>query len=192
MMGTLAVKGLIKQQIKLHFTKCYQAAKCFKIFVKKTSNNTETVILPMLSNAEMFQQSRHVECCVRKLFVLMKVVLNGKSNLCIPQTTSKTLFFHCSLVVEVFKQFRHTESCVRNFFVPMKYVIDVKNNKDIPQTTRRTLFYHCSCAVKVFQQLKHIENCLRKFFVPMKVVINGKSNLCILQTTRKTLFCYCS
>ena len=60
------------------------------------------------------------------------------------QTTSKTLFCYCSLVVEIFQQFRQTESCVRNFFVPMKYVIKGKSNKDIPQTTRRTLFYHCS------------------------------------------------
>ena len=120
----------------------------------------------------------------------MKVVINDKNNICILQTTSKTLFCYCSLVVEIFQQFRHIESCVKNFSVPMKYVINGKNNKNICQTTRRALFYHCSWAAELFQQLMHIENCVRNVFVPITVLINRKSNLCILQTTSKTLFCY--
>ena len=60
----------------------------------------------------------------------MKVVTNDKNKLCIPQTTTKTLFSYCSLVVEISQQFRHTESCASNFFVRMKYVANGKNNTE--------------------------------------------------------------
>ena len=95
----------------------------------------------------------------------MKLVINGKNNLCIPQKTSKTLFCYCLLVVEIFQQFRHTESCVRKFFVPVKYVINEKNHFCIPQRARKTLFYRCSRVVKIFQQIGNLENCVRKNFV---------------------------
>ena len=77
----------------------------------------------------------------QNFFLPMKVVINGKSNLCTPQTTCKTLFCYCLLVVETFQQFRHTESCARKFIVTMTHVINGKNNNYIPQTTRRRLLY---------------------------------------------------
>ena len=113
----------------------------------------------------------HVEICIRRLFVSMKVVINDKNNICILQTTSKTLFCYSSLVVEIFQQCNHTESCVRNFFTPMKYVINEKNNLSIPQRARQTSFYCCLCVVKIsanwtFGKLyqKHffpLNNCLK-------------------------------
>ena len=41
---------------------------------------------------KLFEQFRHTENCVRISIALMKYVINGKNNLCIPQRSRKTLF----------------------------------------------------------------------------------------------------
>ena len=64
------------------------------------------------------------ENCVRKIFVFMKVVINGQNNLCIAHATRKTLFCYCSLVVEILQHRKLSEI----FFVPTKYVINGKSN----------------------------------------------------------------
>ena len=165
---------------------CAIIFSCFsEKVVKATSIYTRQHVKLYLTIATKFLHKN----CGRNFFVPMKVDINGKSNLCIPQTTIEVLFCYYSLVAEIFQEFRHTESCVRKYFVPMVYAINGRSNNYIPQTTRR-LLYHCSWAVKILKQLRHIENCFRKLFVPVKVVINRKNKLCILRTTSKTLFCY--
>ena len=72
---------------------------------------------------EILKQLRRIENCVRKFFVLMKVVINGQNNLCIAHATRKTLFCYCSLVVEILQHRKLSEI----FFVPTKYVINGKH-----------------------------------------------------------------
>ena len=85
------------------FCHCHQVVKCFKIlpkkpfiYLKQHGECNFTIVPKMLKSVH--KQFRHVELCVKKLFGVMKVVKNGKSNLCIPQTTNKTLFCYCLLV----------------------------------------------------------------------------------------------
>ena len=44
----------------------------------------------------------------------MKYAINGR-NKDIPQTTHRTLFYHCSLAAEIFQQLRHIENCQKFF-----------------------------------------------------------------------------
>ena len=85
------------------FCRCHQVVKCFKIlpkkpfiYLKQHGDCSFTIVTKMLKSVH--KQFRHFELCVKKLFGLMKVVKNGKSNLCIPQTTNKILFWYCLLV----------------------------------------------------------------------------------------------
>ena len=91
----------------------------------------------------IFQQFRHIESCVRKLFITKKVVINGEKNLYILQTTSKTLFCYCLLAVEIFQQFRHTESC-QKISCPDEICHKWKKQPLYTQRAGKTLFYCCS------------------------------------------------
>ena len=113
------------------------------MYLKQHGDYNFTNIHEMLKYVH--KQFRHDQCCVRKHFVPMKVVINVKSKLCIFQTTSKTLLCDCSLVFKIVQHVKHKESFVRKFLAPMKYVINGKYNLCIPQRARKTLLLLMSC-----------------------------------------------